>query len=163
MKGDEKLENMPGGRMEEVIKVFHRYRYLKIEKIFDGVSRGEFIALKLIDQMNGDKKNIAECIQAGDMCKAMKCTPAAISKMLKNLENKGWIVREVNKENRRVTNVCLTAKGHEVADYTHRRMHEFTERIAERLGEDRLDELISILEETYDISQEEIKKMEEEK
>ena len=42
-------------------------------------------------------------------------------------------------------------------------MQEITERIVERLGEDRLDELISILEETYDISQEEIKKMEEEK
>lgn len=151
---------MPGGRMEEVIKVFHRYRCLKIEKIFGGISRSEFLALVLIDKMNGDKRNIADCIQAGDMCRAMKCTPAAISKTLKNLENKDLVMREVNKENRRITNVILTDKGHEMTDYAHKKMHEFTERISKRLGEDRLDELISILEETYDIAQEEIKNME---
>ena len=74
-----------------------------------------------------------------------------------------WIVREVNKDNRRNTNIILTEKGHDVINDARKRINEFTKRISNRLGEDKLDQLISILEETYDIAREEIKKMEEEK
>ena len=150
-------------RIEEVMRVSHKYRFLKIEGIFNGVSRSEFLALMLIDKTNGDKQDISKCIQAGDICKGLNCTPAAISKMLKNLEGKGWIVREVNKDNRRNTNIILTEKGHDVINDARKRINEFTKRISNRLGEDKLDQLISILEETYDIAREEIKKKEEEK
>ena len=150
-------------RIEEVMRVSHKYRFLKIEGIFNGVSRSEFLALMLIDKTNGDKQDISKCIQAGDIWKGLNCTPAAISKMLKNLEGKGWIVREVNKDNRRNTNIILTEKGHDVINDARKRINEFTKRISNRLGEDKLDQLISILEETYDIAREEIKKMEEEK
>ena len=95
-------------RIEEVMRVSHKYRFLKIEGIFNGVSRSEFLALMLIDKTNGDKQDISKCIQAGDICKGLNCTPAAISKMLKSLESKGWIIREVNKDNRRNTNIILT-------------------------------------------------------
>ena len=150
-------------RIEEVMRVSHKYRFLKIEGIFNGVSRSEFLALMLIDKTNGDKQDISKCIQAGDICKGLNCTPAAISKMLKNLEGKGWIVREVNKDNRRNTNIILTEKGHDVINDARKRINEFTKRISNRLGEDKLDQLISILEETYEIAREEINKMEEEK
>lgn len=157
------MDNNTCDRIEEVMRVSHKYRFLKIEGIFNGVSRSEFLALMLIDKTNGDKQDISKCIQAGDICKGLNCTPAAISKMLKNLEGKGWIVREVNKDNRRNTNIILTEKGHDVINDARKRINEFTKRISNRLGEDKLDQLISILEETYDIAREEIKKMEEEK
>lgn len=157
------MDNNTCDRIEEVMRVSHKYRFLKIEGIFNGVSRSEFLALMLIDKTNGDKQDISKCIQAGDICKGLNCTPAAISKMLKNLEGKGWIVREVNKDNRRNTNIILTEKGHDVINDARKRINEFTKRISNRLGEDKLDQLISILEETYDIAREEINKMEEEK
>ena len=47
--------------------------------------------------------------------------------------------------------------------YTSQRIDEFTKKITKRLGQDKLDQLISILEETYEIAREEINKMEEEK
>ena len=52
VKGGQIMDDEACDRIEEVMRVSHKYRFLKIEGIFNGVSRSEFLALMLIDKVD---------------------------------------------------------------------------------------------------------------
>ena len=48
---------------------------------------------------------------ASDIAKCSNIDPGALARMLENLENRGWILRERSKSDRRVVSLSLTDEG----------------------------------------------------
>ena len=67
------------------------------------------------------------------------------SKMLNNLEDKGYINRLSDKKDRRVTYIDLTQKGVDLLQKHHRSMINYTNEVINRLGEEDTKTLVKLL------------------
>ncbi|MGM9536105.1 MAG: MarR family winged helix-turn-helix transcriptional regulator [Intestinibacter sp.] len=111
---------------------------------------GEYLALKTINRLKALEKDSIG-VKTSDIGKCLFMKKPATSKMLNNLEDKGYINRFSNKIDRRVTYVDLTQKGVDLLEKHHKQMLEYTNKIIDRMGEDDIEELIRLLNKLSDI------------
>ncbi|WP_394924678.1 MarR family winged helix-turn-helix transcriptional regulator [uncultured Robinsoniella sp.] len=140
---------------EEFMRVSHRMRRLNMSHVFSDVSQGEFFALEMLrkfQQRNGDSRGVI----VSDLARSLRVSPPAASRTLKNMEEKGLIRREVDKNNRRNTYVYLTEKGMESRDMASKAMEDFTGRIMKRMGDENVEMLISLIQKMTTIMEEEL-------
>lgn len=140
---------------EEFMRVSHRMRRLNMSHVFSDVSQGEFFALEMLrkfQQRNGDSRGVI----VSDLARSLRVSPPAASRTLKNMEEKGLIRREVDKNNRRNTYVYLTEKGMESRDMASKAMEDFTGRVMKRMGDENVEMLISLIQKMTTIMEEEL-------
>lgn len=140
---------------EEFMRVSHRMRRLNMSHVFSDVSQGEFFALEMLrkfQQRNGDSRGVI----VSDLARSLRVSPPAASRTLKNMEEKGLIRREVDKNNRRNTYVFLTEKGMESRDMASKAMEDFTGRVMKRMGDENVEMLISLIQKMTTIMEEEL-------
>lgn len=75
----------------------------------------------------------------------LSISKAAVSQMLGALEKKGYINRDIDKNNRRNLIVTLTPKGREVLTNKDNDFNDWLEKIITLLGEDDVKQLITIV------------------
>jgi DNA-binding MarR family transcriptional regulator len=75
----------------------------------------------------------------------LSVTKPAISQMLSSLEKKGFLTREINKENRRRIVLALTGKGTAFIERTQRKTEKQLAGIIRRFGENETRELITLI------------------
>lgn len=92
---------------------------------------------------------------ASDIAKRLGITAPAVSKMLRSMEEKGYVERRVDEKDRRNTRVSITPDGKEAEQQVRRQMQEFITGVIERLGEERTKELIHLMNRYTEIMQEE--------
>jgi DNA-binding MarR family transcriptional regulator len=80
-------------------------------------------------------------------------TKAAVSQMLGALEKKGYLTREVNRDNRRRIILSLTAKGAAFLDKTRAETEERLAGIISRFGKANTRELITLVNRFSDITE----------
>ena len=93
--------------------------------------------------------------EASDIAKRLRITAPAVSKMLRSMEEKGYVERRVDEKDRRNTRVSITPDGKEAEQQVRRQMQEFITGVIERLGEERTKELIHLMNRYTEIMQEE--------
>lgn len=71
--------------------------------------------------------------------------PRSLTRMLKSLEVKGWIYREINSLDKRFVNVFLTDLGKEKRNYARLGVIEFNKKINESLSPQQLKTFFEIL------------------
>jgi DNA-binding MarR family transcriptional regulator len=76
---------------------------------------------------------------------------AAVSQMLGVLEKKGYITRDINKENRRKIILRLTKKGETLINKTEKKVNALLSEIISRFGETDIKQLIVLFERFADI------------
>lgn len=81
-------------------------------------------------------------------------TKAAVSQMYKNLEQKGYLIRDVDKDNRRRLIVTLTPRGKEVLTAIERKMKLLLSHTISRFGEEDTIQFISFINRFADIAEE---------
>lgn len=144
---------------EEFMRVSHRMRKLQIGQILGGISQGEFFALELIrkgQERSPDQKGII----VSQLAKMQRISAPATSRMLRNLEERDLIRREIDKGDRRNTYVYLTEKGMEEHKQAFAAMDKFSDRIMDRMGYDNAKMLISLIEKMTSIMEDELSKTE---
>lgn len=139
---------------EEFMRVSHRMRKLNMSHIFSDVSQGEFFALEMLRKCQ--KRTGDGGIIVSDLAKSLRVSSPAASRMLRNMEEKGLIRREVDKNNRRNTYVYLTDKGLESREMAAKAMDDFTERVMKRMGDENVEMLISLIQKMTSIMEEEL-------
>ncbi len=83
---------------------------------------------------------------ASDIAKRLRITAPAVSKMLRSMEEKGYVERRVDEKDRRNTRVSITPDGKEAEQQVRAgRCEEFITGVIERLGEERTKELIHLM------------------
>jgi DNA-binding MarR family transcriptional regulator len=81
-------------------------------------------------------------------------TKGAISQMFTSLEKRGYIIRETDKDNRRRITIELTDEGTRTIDDAEKQVNIMLDSILSRLGEEKARQLVLLLDELCDISDE---------
>ena len=106
-----------------------------------GLTEGQPKVLNYLHQHNG-------CSQK-DLAKHCHIQPATMTSLLGNLEKGELIYREVNQEDRRVTNVFLTEKGFEFQQRVKEVFAQIDERCFAGFSEDERNEVLQYLDRIY--------------
>ena len=70
--------------------------------------------------------------------------PRSLTRMLKSLEEKGWIYRKTDPNDKRFVNVFLTEKGKEKRNFARAGVLEFNERVMENLSKEEIDTFLDV-------------------
>lgn len=135
----------------------HQMKKVKIQKLMPNLSEGEFIVLKHIS-------HAMEChpegVTVSELARNLKNAPSTTSRFLNNLEEKGWIVRKMNTEDRRNVQVVLTEEGKLIKEKIDIVMDEFMSTVVNRLGDEKAETLIELIQEVTNIMEDELTKWE---
>jgi DNA-binding MarR family transcriptional regulator len=123
------------------------------------VHQGEFMMLGAIHGCMNEKKELNQTepgIKVGELSEIIHSTKPATSKMLKVLEEKGYINRIPDQKDRRVVYICLSPDGDKMIRKAMDMMQNFFNRTISRLGEEDTRELIRLMNRFYDAMIDEI-------
>lgn len=136
---------------EQMVSAMLRLRRLSLAFPPDlDIRMGEFFLLKAIasdEQCPDGHVHLAET-----HCH-LHITRPAVSQMLNALENKNYIQREIDRNDRRKIAVRLTPEGARVLTLAKKHMDQIMDRTISRFGEENTQQLISLLYQLADISE----------
>ena len=138
-------------KFEELFKAMYQFHKLRIGEMMPNVSGADFWAMNNIVNNSEDGK-----ITISELAKKTNVLPSAISRTIRGLEDKGYVERTINKNDRRNTYVEMTDRGIEVMQEVKETMHNFGEAVLSKLDEDELSQLVAYLNNIYDIAKKEI-------
>lgn len=142
-----------------MMQLSHKFQHMNFEAILPEMTHGEWILLINIEDQTcggGPKEQCPRPPGAGHFAKLLECSPPMISKMLRSLEGKGMIVREVDVQDRRNTNIFLTEQGKEYLSTGKKRIDRVLAKAVNVLGEEKINEMLQVLEEFYEILKNEL-------
>ena len=111
-------------KFEELFKAMHQFHKLRLGDIMPDISGADFWTMRNIMDKGEDGK-----ITISELAKKTRVLPSAISRTLKRLEEKGYVERTVNKNDRRNTYVEITDRGREVAQEVREIMRDYGEAV----------------------------------
>jgi DNA-binding MarR family transcriptional regulator len=127
----------------------------QLKRIFAGgnLSQGEFFVLKMLSEKSGD------CIEAGFegfpraafLSGKLEMKRPMISRILNRLEQRGYIIRTIDKSNRRSFEIHLTEDGEQAVRDAEAIMAGVLKQLGTELGEADMEKLISLLTRVADI------------
>jgi DNA-binding MarR family transcriptional regulator len=135
---------------EQFVRAMFRAR--KVNTDFPQVSNinmSEFFVMENIAANDSDSENNINVSQI--QC-SLYISKAAVSQILSSLENKGYVVRETDKTNRRKITVTLTATGKKVLEEAKNSAEQNIDKIIARFGEEKMSQLLSLFEELVDVT-----------
>ena len=154
--GNINTENM--SYSQKFAAIIARLHKLKFGNMLTGVSEIEFKTMSAISRISksGD-------VKVSDIARYLELSAPAVSRTMKALEEKEYIERQTDKQDRRNTFVKLTKKGEERQKAWMKSFEEFSEAIFARLGDEKSNQLLEDLEAFVKASKEEMKAREEAK
>ena len=88
------MEEYIADLQEQLITAQHRF--MKMHRIFAlQVRKSEFVMLEIIERENGNRE---QGVLASDIAKRLRITAPAVSKMLRSMEEKGYVERRVDEK-----------------------------------------------------------------
>lgn len=133
---------------KQFFDIMDSFRKMNITSMLPGISHGDFAVLKMIRRCLQEQKDNAAGETAVKVSGIVKCSemPApAISRTLKHLEEKGYIVRTVDSTDRRNTFVNITEDGEALLNEADRIMSDFADTVFGQMGDDTMKKLNSYL------------------
>ena len=140
----------------ELICLFHKFHKLKYLDTISKLSKVEFMILNKIMRMK-EKGEVEPKITISNMAKFLSTTNPAASKMLSVMEDKGYIKRINDQEDKRVTYVTLTNEGEKIIVEAHKSFHEFSKTVIQKMGKQDLNDFVELFQKLLTIIEEEIK------
>lgn len=112
---------------------------------------GELIALRVIYKLEQMKEEKTIGVKTSDIGNCLFMKKPTTSKMLNNLEDKGYINRLSDKKDRRIIYIHLTQKGIDILEKHHNDMTKYTNSVIDKLGEEDTKTLLELLNKLCDI------------
>ena len=132
----------------ELLEKMHHLHGAKPQKDIDEAMQGETLMLDYLAHHGGEAL-------PGEISNQMNVSSARIAQMLNNLEKKGWIIREINPDDRRKILVNLTSAGRTEARERMQKIVKLATKMLTRLGEDDAREYVRIMGRLIDMIEEE--------
>ena len=149
----EEEDNISGNDTHmKLVNLMSKFRKIKHMDKFVGIKKSEFIMLITVDC------TIAKCGTAtvSQISSKMEMTNAAASKTIGELENKGYLEKKINKEDKRQSYIELTLKGKEKLKFLKAERDNITKSIFDKLGKEDTDKLFELMEKIYEVAEAEI-------
>lgn len=141
--------------MEELYGKFfeavHQFRKLNVASILPDISQSEFAAMNVIMDKGEDGK-----ITISELACKSKVHSSAVSRTLHCLEEKGYIERSIDKNDRRNICVELTEEGKRVTTEARQIMCDYVKTVVEHLENRELERLIAYMNKIYSVAEKEI-------
>lgn len=143
---------------EDFLKTITRFGKMSADIHFrnNNVSKREYETMVVIERYSKEHEN-EKGIYVSHLAKLLRVSQPAVSRMLGILEVKGYIGRDINKEDRRNTYVYLTEAGRQAKLQSEFVMQQLMERIMLRMNEEDMKELIMLWNKLADILEQELK------
>ena len=129
---------------EEIYQSLHKMKSIKLDALFDGLTQHEFIILQIIEKKMREN---GKGIYVSEIADYMNVSTPAISRKLGMLEEKGFIIRNTDEEDRRNIYVCLTDKGKIVRREACKKMKILSMRVIKKMGCDKVEKMINLWDE----------------
>jgi DNA-binding MarR family transcriptional regulator len=136
---------------DQLIASMHRLK--KVGRTFPqgiGLNMGEFFVM---DRIAHDMPCSSTDISASEMQNHPHFTKPAVSQMLNSLEKKGYIHREIDKNDRRKIVVTLTETGDDACKRGKAYFNDRIEQTISRFGEENTRNLISLVNQLAEITE----------
>lgn len=130
---------------EQFFQTNYQMKKVNHQQIIDESLRGEIFTLLFLR----DRKNN---VLPGEISEIMQISSARVASILNNLENKGFIERQIDKADRRRILVSLTSLGKESANAHYQEVINQICKMFEILGEKDAKEFIRIMNKILDIA-----------
>ncbi len=109
-----------------------KLRRSNVSTMYDSLSTAEFFTLVAARALKYEQSDV----RVSALAERLDSSPQAISKMLRNLEVKGYIRRETDPSNRRNTFVRITEEGDTLLQEAQSSIHQFAQLVTEKMGEE---------------------------
>ncbi len=124
-----------------LLSLLQHFRKLNWDKALPGISQAEYLVLSAVYW--GHKKQPSHPgIYVSALAESLMTSVSMVSKLLKALEEKNWILRTVDKNSRRNTFVSLTPEGKRMLMAADEAMEQVNHTVAQELGEAKVHQLI---------------------
>ena len=143
---DESLPNYVNDSVATLEKILTSDNFSVFERI-TRVSRGEIFVLKILLFNNGTSTPT-------EISEAMKTTKGRISAILNSLEKKGFIGREIDKDNRRNIIVTLSDSGRDYVMKELLECYRIVAHVFEELGEKDSKKFVELTERVFHLMNE---------
>ena len=133
------MENLSGA--QGFLLLHQHLRRMDWSKITTGVTQPEYLILTAL-HVHHQEAPESQGVYVSYLAEELSVSVSMISKLLKTLEEKGWILRTVDKNSRRNTFVTLTDLGEKVYQTASRQMIVFHQSVVESLGQEKFAKLL---------------------
>ena len=151
---------MEGGgvlkRHDTLHEAMFRMGRLNLANVIPDMCQLDGIILKTIACCVRKNAEAEHGVNVSAIVNKLQIAPPAVSRAMNSLEEKGLITRSVNKSDRRNTLVTLTDLGWEKQEDNEQRIDEFMGKIFARVGEEKVETIITYINEIYEVTREEL-------
>lgn len=131
----------PQSNSSVLLSLLQHFRKLNWDKALPEISQAEYLVLSAVYW--GHKKQPGHPgIYVSALAESLMTSVSMVSKLLKALEEKNWILRTVDKNSRRNTFVSLTAEGKRILLAANDAMEQVHQAVARDLGEAKVQQLM---------------------
>lgn len=127
-----------------ILYMLHHLRHLDWSRATPGLTQAEYLALTAVrigQESNPDKPGV----YVSALAEELTISVSMVSKLLKVLEEKSWIVRTVDRDSRRNTFVSLTPEGLEIHQRANLALGNIHKQVAEQMGREKYCRVINEL------------------
>lgn len=129
--------------LERMYHLSLKLKRVMMEKFDDSlISKGEFVALQVISRFGGDPDMTTTSV----LSEKLGISKPAVSQMANALEEKGYIERSVNPNDRRHVRMLLTQQGRKMLERQERLLCDEFGGVFDRLGAEDAERLMELLE-----------------
>lgn len=106
-------------------------------------------SLKILLQLGRCSADGTGKVTVSELSKMLHVTSPTVTQQISELEQKGWVKRELNPNDRRIVHVLLTEAGKEILQKSRHRLMESIEGLIDHLGPEKSRQLSDLLDETF--------------
>lgn len=129
----------------------HQFRKLNVASMLPDINQSEFAAMNVIMNKGEDGK-----ITISELASRTRVHSSAISRTLHGLEEKGYVERSIDKNDRRNICVELTIEGERVTNETRQIICDYGKAVVDHLEPRELERLIAYMNMIYSVAEKEI-------
>lgn len=121
---------------------------------FDELSRSEFAMLHMV---HCKEKELGQ-LTLSELAAFLDVSSPAVSRMIKTLEDRNFIVKIPSKKDRRISYVSLTPEGEQLYEKCAEQMRKIGERTVEAMGVEPMSQMLSLFQEFFQTLEKELDK-----
>lgn len=139
---------------KELCQALHRFGKLNTGQLIEmeGLTQGEFFGLSMLRE---HLKTHPEGMHVRELADKARVSPPRVSRMLRDMEEKGLIERRIDRDDRRNTYIVLTETGEAARQRTTARLSTFLDRVVDRMGLENVQTMIDLWNQFSDILEDE--------
>lgn len=139
---------------KELCQALHRFGKLNTGQLIEmeGLTQGEFFGLSMLRE---HLKTHPEGMHVRELADKARVSPPRVSRMLRDMEEKGLIERRIDRDDRRNTYIVLTETGEATRQRTTARLSTFLDRVVDRMGLENVQTMIDLWNRFSDILEDE--------